>query len=124
MARPAAGGEEHRPSFIKGFDGQINPDKETLATICKEMARVGPGWPTHHTRECRADLRLRELMAQGLGGIGGERTPHYGEIQSYYTGLKSLHCDVDIIPPNRDLSGYKIVVASNLRLIDDKTVTA
>ena len=23
--RPLAGNEEHRPSFIKGFDGQINP---------------------------------------------------------------------------------------------------
>ena len=121
--RPAAGGEEHRPSFIKGFDGAINPDKDTLAIICKEMARIGPKLANATTR---ANVALIydyvNSWAQGLGGIGGERTPHYGEIQSYYTGLKSLHCDIDIIPPGRELSGYKVVVASNLRLIDDKTV--
>jgi beta-galactosidase len=121
--RPAAGGEEHRPSFIKGFDGAINPDKDTLALICREMAHLGPKLANATTR---ANIALIydyvNAWAEGTGSIGGDRIPRYGEIQSFYTGLKSLHCDIDIIPRDRDLSGYKIVVASNLRLIDDRTV--
>ncbi len=121
--RPAAGGEEHRPSFIKGFDSKINPDKDTLALICREMARLGPKLANATTR---ANIALIydyvNAWAEGTGSVGGDRVPRYGEIQSFYTGLKSLHCDIDIIPPDRDLSGYKVVVASNLRLIDDRTV--
>ena len=121
--RPAAGGEEHRPSFIKGFDGAINPAKDTLALIGREMARIGPKLANATTR---ANVALIydyvNAWAEGIGGIGGDRVPRYGEIQSFYTGFKSLQCDIDIIPPDRDLSGYKVVVASNLRLIDDRTV--
>lgn len=121
--RPVAGGEEHRPSFIKGFDGNINPAKETLELICRELTRLGPKLAKATTR---ADIALIydyvNSWAQGVGGIGGEKTPHYGEIQSYYTGFKSLQRNIDVIPPERDLSAYKIVVASNLRLIDDKTI--
>lgn len=122
--RPVAGGEEHRPSFIKGFDGNINPAKETLELICRELTRLGPKL-AHATT--RADIALIydyvNSWAEGLGGVGGDRNPRYGEIQSYYTGFKSLQRDIDVIPPDRDLSAYRIVAASNLRLIDDKTVT-
>ena len=121
--RPAAGGEEHRPSFIKGFDGAINPDKDTLALICREMARLGPKLAKATTH---ADIALIydyvNAWAEGTGSVGGDRAPRYGEIQSFYTGFKSLHGDIDIIPADRDLSGYKVLVASNLRLIDDRTV--
>ena len=122
--RPVAGGEEHRPSFIKGFDGNINPDKETLALICRELTRLGPKFANAKTR---ADIALIydyvNSWAQGIGGIGGDRNPHYGEIQSYYTGFKSLQRDIDVIPPDRDLSGYSIVVAPNMRLIDDRNIS-
>jgi beta-galactosidase len=121
--RPVAGGEEHRPSFIKGFDGKINPDKETLALICKELTLLGPRLANATTH---ADIALIydyvNSWAEGIGGVGGDRSPRYGEIQSYYTGFKFLHSNIDVIPLDRDLSGYKIVAAPNLRLIDDKTV--
>ncbi|HUA91846.1 MAG TPA: beta-galactosidase [Terracidiphilus sp.] len=121
--RPLAGNEEHRPSFIKGFDGKINPAQPVLAQICKEMARLGPqlaGATTH------ADIALlydfANEWAQGMGGVG-DRNPHYsGECQSFYNGLKTLRRNIDVVPINTDLSAYKVVVASNLRLIDDATV--
>lgn len=121
--RPLAGNEEHRPSFIKGFDGKINPAHETLAQICKEMAQLGPRLSAATTH---ADIALlydyANEWAQGMGGVG-DRNPRYnGEQQSFYNGLKVLQRNIDVAPLAADLSSYKVVVASNLRLIDDATV--
>ncbi len=122
--RPVAGGEEHRPSFIKGFDGNINPAKPMLAQICKELARLGPRLAKATTQ---SDIALIydyvNSWAQGVGGIGGDRSPRYGgEVQSYYTGFKFLQRNLDVIPLERDLAGYKVVVAPQLRLIDNAAV--
>ena len=122
--RPVAGGEEHRPSFIKGFDGNINPAKPMLAQICKEIARLGPRLANATTQ---SDIALIydyvNSWAQGVGGIGGDRSPRYGgEVQSYYTGFKFLQRNLDVIPLERDLAGYKVVVAPKLRLIDNAAV--
>jgi len=83
------------------------------------LAQIGQ---RNHAREHRADLRLCERVGRGHRRHRRDKIPRYGEIQSFYSGLKSLQCDIDIVPPDRDLSGYKVVVASNLRLIDDRTV--
>jgi beta-galactosidase len=121
--RPVAGGEEHRPSFIKGFDGAINPAKPMLQQICKELANLGPRLAQATTH---ADIALIydyiNSWAEGIGGIGGDRVPRYGEVQSYYTGFRFVQRNTDVIPADRDFSGYKVVVAPNLRLIADATV--
>ena len=121
--RPVAGGEEHRPSFIKGFDGNINPAKPMLAQICKELSRLGARLANATTH---SDIALIydyvNSWAEGLGEIGGERGPRYGEVQSYSTGFRSLQRNIDVIPLDRELSAYKVVIAPNLRLVDDATV--
>lgn len=121
--RPLAGNEEHRPSFIKGFDGRINPDKPALAQICKEMAQLGPKLNNASTTSDIAVLfSFPNQWAQGMGNIGDPHPRYSGECQAFYNGLKSLHRNIDVVPPGADLSGYKLVVASNLRLIDDATI--
>lgn len=121
--RPLAGNEEHRPSFIKGFDGKINPAHDTLLQICKEMAQLGPHLAQATTH---ADIALlydyANEWAQGMGGVG-DRNPRYnGEQQSFYNGLKVLQRNIDVAPLTAELSSYKVVIASNLRLVDDATV--
>ncbi len=121
--RPLAGNEEHRPSFIKGFDGKINPDKPVLQQICKELGLLGPLLAGATTR---SDIALlydyANEWAQGYGGVG-DRTPRYnGELQSFYTGLKVLAHNIDVVPLTAEYSQYKLIVASNLRLIDDATI--
>jgi beta-galactosidase len=121
--RPLAGNEEHRPSFIKGFDGNINPDKMVLEQICTEMARLGPRLADATTT---ADIAIlfdfSNEWAQGMGGIGDPHPRYSAEAQCYYSGLKALQRNIDVVPLAADLSGYKLVVASNLRLIDDAAI--
>lgn len=121
--RPLKGGEEHRPSFIKGFDGAINPAKDKLAQIAKELTRVGPLLSKATTT---ADIAIlydfSNEWAQGYGGIG-DRNPHYnGEAQIFYSGFKTLQRNIDVIPLKAVYTHYKVIIASNLRLIDDATV--
>ena len=121
--RPLAGNEEHRPSFIKGFDGKINPDEPMLAQICKELSRIGSHLSTATTHSDIALLyNFANEWAQGYGGVGDNHPRYNGEMQAFYGGLKELKRNIDVAPLSSDYSQYKLVVASNLRLIDDATV--
>lgn len=120
--RPVAGNEEHRPSFIKGFDGKINPAKPMLEQIAREMARIGPRVANATTRsEIALFYDYPNSWAQGSGGVGDPH-PSYGEVQRFYTGLKVLEQNIDVVPVKTDYSNYKLIVAPNLRLIDDETI--
>jgi len=121
--RPIAGGEEHRPSFIKGFDGKINPDKPMLEQIAREMARIGPrlAHATTHS-EIAILYDYPNSWAQGSGGVGDPHPRYGGEVQAFYGGFKLLGRNMDVVPLSADLAAYKVVVAANLRLIDDATV--
>jgi beta-galactosidase len=120
--RPLAGNEEHRPSFIKGFDGAINPAKQTLQQIGREFARLGPRLAAATTSADIAVLfDFNNQWAQGMGGVG-DRNPRYtGEAMAFYNGFKSLQRNIDVASIAADYSRYKLIVASNLHLIDDAT---
>jgi beta-galactosidase len=120
--RPLAGGEEHRPSFIKGFDGELNPAKAKLHQIAEEFKRLGPRVSRATTI---ADIALlydfTNSWAQGYGGVGDPHPRYGGEMQAFYVGLKVLQRDIDVVPIGADFARYKVIVASNLRLVNDGT---
>lgn len=120
--RPLAGNEQFRPSFIKGFNGVLNPAEPTLRQICKELARIGPQLAGATTR---ADIALvfdfTNHWAQGFGSIGPAETRYDNEVPRYYGGFKSLRRNIDVVPLSADFSSYKLILAPNLRLIDDAT---
>jgi beta-galactosidase len=120
--RPLAGGEQFRPSFIKRFDGTINPAKPVFSQLGKEFARLGPRLAGATTR---ADIALLydyvNEFAQGFWTVG-EKDRHYdSEAVRYYRGFKVLQRNIDVVPPSADFSPYKVIVAPSLRLVDDAT---
>jgi beta-galactosidase len=120
--RPLAGNEEHRPSFIKGFDGVMNPARETLERIGKEFGCLGPRLAAATTQSDIAILfDFTNQWAQGMGGVGDSHPRYTGEAMSFYTGLKVLQRNIDVTSLVSDFSKYKVIVASNLRLVDDAT---
>jgi len=120
--RPTAGGEEQRPSFIKGFDGEINPEKPVFEQIGKEFAVVGPKLARAKTH---ADVALIydfvNEWAQGFWSVGDKDDKYDSESSRYYAGLRAIGRNIDIVPLKADLSGYKFVAAPALRLVDDAT---
>ena len=118
--RPLAGNEQSRPSFIKGFDGAITPLKPVFEQIGREFRSLGPRL---HGAVTRADVALlydfTNEFAQGFWSVGQPTERYDGGASRSYAGLKSLQRNVDIVPLKADLSPYKVLVAPNLRLIDD-----
>jgi hypothetical protein len=74
--------------------------------------------------EWRRPLAGNEQWARAFGDVGdkGDKSRRYGgEVMHYYNGFKVLQRNIDVIPSSTDFSTYKVVVAPNLRLIDDAT---
>ncbi len=121
--RPLAGNEQYRPSFIKSFDGTIEA-KPTFKRIAGEFERLGPRLAGAITR---ADIALLynfdNEWAQGFDSIGPKGRPYNGEQSYYYRGFKVLQRNIDVRPLSAEFSGYKVIVAPNLHLIDDATAT-
>jgi beta-galactosidase len=121
--RPARGGEQHRPSLIKRFDGTINPGKPVFEQIGREFRRLGPRLAAATTK---SDIALiydfTNEWSQGFWSLGVAERRYDGEAQRYYNGLKVLQRNIDIVPRTADLSRYRLVVAPNLHLVDDETV--
>src|SRR5208337_1193459 len=116
--RPQGGNEQARPSRIKRFDGSI-PDKPVFTQIAHEIARLHPQLAKAVTR---ADIAiLYDYTNQWSQGFWSGAKGYDNEVQRYYRGLKALQRNIDIVPTTADLSGYKLVVAPNLRLINDPT---
>lgn len=121
--RPLAGNEQFRPSLIKRFDGTINPAQPVFEKIGKEFARLGPLLANSVTRSDIAILYdFTNEFAQGYGMEGARNEQYGGNAGHYYNGFRILQRNIDVVPLSADLSGYKLVVAPNLRLVDDATV--
>lgn len=120
--RPLAGNEQYRPSFIKRFDGEINPEKPVFEQIHREFDRLGVRLAGATTR---ADIALlydfSNEWAQGFALANSPGEHFEGQVMHYYCGFKTLQRNIDLVPPAHDLSGYKLVVAAGLRLVDDAT---
>lgn len=118
--RPLAGNEQFRPSFVKRFDGSINPAKPVFERIGKEFARLGPRLSGATTR---ADIALLydfdNSWSQGFGNVGDTNRRYGGEVTRYYRGFKSLQRNLDIMPLSADLTAYKLILAPNLLLVSD-----
>lgn len=120
--RPLAGNEQFRPSFIKSFNGSIQA-APVFKQISREFAELSPVLEGATTQSNIAILyNFPNEWSQGFGKIESHARPYNIEVGNYYNGLKILQRNIDIIPVERDLSGYKVVVAPNLHLVDDATV--
>jgi beta-galactosidase len=122
--RPRAGNEQSRPSLIKRFDGSINPEKPVFEQIGRELARLGPRLAGAITR---ADVAMlydyTNEWSQGFWNIGNKGSHYDSEASRYYVGFKALQRNVDVAPLAADWSQYKLLIAPNLRLIDDATAS-
>jgi beta-galactosidase len=120
--RPLAGNEQYRPSFIKRFDGAINPDKEIFERIGREFTQLAPQLAGAVTRSDIAFLfDFSNEWTEGFWSLGTSGERYDGQAMRYYTGFKVLQRNIDFCPFGADWSGYKVIVAPGLRLIDNET---
>lgn len=121
--RPLAGNEQYRPSRVERFDGTVSPAKPVFEQVGREFARLGPRLAGATTR---SDIGLlydfSNEWSQGFWNIGNANDRYDAQANRYYRGLKILQRNIDLVPVSADLSSYRLIVAPNLRLVDDGTV--
>lgn len=85
-----------------------------------EFARLGPRLAGAVTQ---ADVAmLYDFTNEWSQGFWGSGRGYDSDAERNYRGLKVLQRNIDVVPPTAELSGYKLVSAPNLRLVDDATV--
>jgi beta-galactosidase len=102
-----------RPDHVDG------PAAEEVRTVAAEIASL----PSGPARRAPVAL-LFSYEAQWMLGIQpqGEAFDPLRLSFEFYTALRSLGLDVDILPPNADLQGYSLVVAPSLPVLEEQWV--
>lgn len=115
--RDALNGGEANHGAIVDVDGEPDPIYAEYSQIGSEFEKAGPAIQGTspdssvailHSYPSRWDINWQKM------------NPAYDAISnlmSYYTPLHELGYTIDIVPPDRDLSKYKLVIAPGLELL-------
>jgi beta-galactosidase len=123
---PLGGNEAGYPSVL-GLDGSYGPDAAEYRRMACEYSRIAP-----LLREAKTESDLAMLFSydnewdQGFwAGVSFRSTSGYdGAFKRYYAGMKALHRNIDVIPADKPLSKYRMVVSPGLRMVGDRTAKA
>jgi beta-galactosidase len=89
-----------------------------------EVAALAPELPTRPLAPVQAKVALLhdyESLWAYDHQKHGEATGYFTQVMHYYTALRALGVDVDVIHPSRDLSRYALIVAPALHLMSHET---
>jgi beta-galactosidase len=115
--RQAPFGQEQMHAGLLRPDSSDGPAAAEVADVAAELRRLPAAQPG------RAQVALLfSYEAQWMLGIQpqGEAFDPLRLAFEFYTAVRALGLDVDILPPDADLSGYQLIIAPSLPVIDDK----
>jgi beta-galactosidase len=114
--RQAPFGQEQMHAGLLRPDHVNGPAAHEVQTVGEELARL----PAVRAARARVAL-LFSYEAQWVLGIQpqGEAFDPLRLSFEFYTALRSLGLDVDILPPDADLTGYSLVVAPSLPMVGE-----
>ena len=115
--RDALNGGEANHGALVDVDGEPDPIYAEWAQVGEEFAQAGPVLKNTHAEASVAVLH----SYPGFWDVNWQKmNPKYDPIAallSYYTPLHRMGYSVDIVPPDRDLTRYKLVIAPALELL-------
>jgi beta-galactosidase len=115
--RDALNGGEQNHGAIVDVDGEPDPIYQEIAQVGREFEKAGPV-----IRGTTVDAHVAILHSYpGRWTIDWQRmNPAYDAINalmSYYAPLHQLGYSIDIVPPDRNLTKYKLVIAPALNVL-------
>ena len=115
--RDALNGGEANHGALVDVDGEPDPIYAEYAQVGREFEKAGPALKDTSPQASVAILH----SYPGRWALNWQKmNPGYDaitEIMSFYTPLHELGYTVDILPPDRDLSRYKLVIAPGLNVL-------
>jgi beta-galactosidase len=115
--RDALNGGEQNHGAIVDVDGEPDPIYSEYKQIGGEFEKVAPYLKDTHVV---SDIAILQSYPSRWAINWQKMNPVYdpiNELMSYYVPLHKLGFSIDILPPDRDLSSYKMVVAPGLNLL-------
>jgi beta-galactosidase len=115
--RDALNGGEQNHGTIVDVDGKPDPIYAEIAQVGEEFEKTGPALQGTHVE---AQVAILHSYPSRWTINWQKMNPAYDpidELMSYYTPLRELGYSVDIVPPERDLSRYKLVIAPGLAVL-------
>ncbi|HEX2950769.1 MAG TPA: beta-galactosidase [Armatimonadota bacterium] len=115
--RPPVSGAEQGYISVLQLDGSFGPAYEQHRKIGQELAHLGPILAGAKTE---ADVAmLFSYYNQWAQGFWCGANGYDAEFDRYYRGMKALQRNIDVIPPDRELGNYRVVIAPNFRMVTD-----
>jgi beta-galactosidase len=115
--RDALNGGEANHGALVDVDGKPDPIYSEYAQLGTEFEKAAPVLADTHPE---AEVALLHSYPSRWAISWQKMNPAYNpmeELMSYYTPLRQLGYSIDIVPPDRDLSRYKLVIAPGLNVL-------
>ncbi len=115
--RDALNGGEQNHGAIVDVDGRTDPIYAEIAQVGEEFEKAGPAL---RGSDVKARVAILHSYPSRWTINWQKMNPAYNAIQallSYYIPLHRLGYTIDIVPPGRDLSKYKLVIAPALNVL-------
>ncbi len=115
--RDALNGGEANHGAIVDVDGEPDPIYSEWTQIGSEFEKAGPALMG---TSVNSSVAILHSYPSRWTVNWQKMNPAYDAVNalmSYYTPLHELGCTIDIVPPDRDLSKYKLVIAPALEVL-------
>lgn len=115
--RDALNGGEANHGALVDVDGEPDPIYSEWSEIGAEFEAASPALANTHIQ---AQVALLHSYPSRWDINWQKMNPQYDaitQLMSYYTPLHQLGYTIDIVPPDRDLSRYKLVIAPGLEVL-------
>ncbi|WP_417069117.1 beta-galactosidase [Niveibacterium terrae] len=111
--------QEQLHSALNTPDDRLDLGGEEAARVAAEMA----GIEADPVGQAKVAL-LFDYRSKWITEIqpNGAHFDFYGQVFGYYSALRQLGFDIDIVPPDADLTGYSLIVAPLLSIIGEELV--
>jgi beta-galactosidase len=119
--RTARFGTEQYWHGVLYHHGQPGRRYDELKSIGSELERVGNQYLGAENRNSVAMMLSYDARWAFQGQANHADFKYASLIASYYRALHSRNIGVDIVPPNSDLSRYRLVIAPALYILPDET---
>jgi beta-galactosidase len=115
--RDSLNGGEQNHGAIVDVDGEPDPIYAEYSQIGREFEKAGPAF---QGTSVDANVAIVDSYPSRWAINWQKMNPAYDaidELRSYYNPLHKLGYTIDIVPPDRDLSKYKLVIAPGLNVV-------
>lgn len=114
--------QEQMHSGLHTPDGELDIGGIEVAQVAAEIAKLDD---MENSQVAKVAL-VMDYTSKWMIDIQpqGSEFDYFGQVFSYYSALRRLGLDIDILPPSADLSGYSLVVVPLLNVVDEAFVQA